>query len=157
MREVFNHSVSTENARNTVLTTSMISPAAFYTLVFSAAAHNTFAQQVSEQNKLLRIKYKGLALSHLQQEISGLNGVVSVTDELLLCMVTLASHNEADASLPPTESQRVKGVLATAQDTRYYGTLTWESAHMNALRALVAARGGLETIISPRVRETIAM
>lgn len=160
MWNAFDRGTGAGRIKQTILTSSMISPATFYTIVFSAAAHNAFAysrERVPEQNKILRIKYKGLALTHLQQEISALSNAVSITDELLLCMVVLAAHSDADSLAPPEDEQRMKGALTKAQDNEYYGTLTWESNHLSTLRTLVVARGGLETVILPGVREIIAV
>lgn len=155
----FDAGTGASKIKQTILSCAMLSRASFYAIVFAAAAHNAFAYtgvNVPAQNKMLRLSYKGLALSHLRREIENLTGPAS--EELLMCVVVLAAHGHGDMiSPPPTEEKRMKGALAIEQHSQFYGEMRWENAHMTALASLIIARGGLHTIKSPGLAESIKL
>ena len=123
----------------------MNSPACFYTLVFSGATHNAFYQYrgpTTNSDALFRLSYKTKAIKALREEIERSDG--NVSDEILLCMILLASQANGEKRAPP--EHRDTTPLSTAQDAQYYATNEWEWSHMTALRRLITQRGGLQTI-----------
>ena len=144
--------------QNSVLASSMVSAATYYSMLYSATTHTAYLQSEMEEeprSKPLQLQTKGLALSNLRQELTDLSS--PITDELLLCMVTMAAHTNAEHMTRPEDWDSLQGPLAKAQEIAYYGSAPFESMHgMNSLLAL-EARGGLETITLPGLRETMIM
>lgn len=145
--------------KNSILRSSMVSPATFYSMIFSATAHTAWLHSsradISCHNKIVQIQAKGLALSHLKKEIASVKGPIS--DELLLAMITMAAHSNADLLLPPRRWSRQSSPLTQVYDNEYYGTVTFEPAHIVTLFRALAERGGLRTITLPGLQEAIAM
>lgn len=145
------------NIKNAVLQCAMHSPAAFYTIVFAGATHNAFAHtgmDVPNHNKMLRLSYKTQAIKELNHEVQALKGHAS--DELLLCIITLAAHGSGDALTPPAVEESTSP-LASAQNFQYYGRMTWETAHLKAIRVLIEQKGGLHTIKMPGLANAIGL
>lgn len=137
----------------------MLSPTAFYAVVFAAASHAAFnyvGMEVPVENTILRMSYKGLAISHLKQEISSLSG--PVPEELLLGMITLAAHGYGELLVPPrSDSCKLKGPLALGQHSQFYGEIRWEPTHLIALVSMIQERGGLKTLKMPGLAESIKL
>lgn len=144
--------------KHAVLAAAFRTPAAYYTVIFAGATHNAFAHvgtEVEHQNKLLRISYKIQAIKELKNAIYKLTGPAS--DDLLLSVITLAAHGSGDQLCPPPKQIKHSNPLATAQDFDYYGSLAWETAHLEGIRLLVEARGGLQTVEAPGIASAIAL
>ena len=144
-----------------VLMGSMVSPATFYSSVYSATAHQSwhtyYGNGQSRENKLLQLQAKGMALSHIKKEISEVKGG-HVTDALLLAMLTMAAHSNGDNFVPPKRGfYDVRSPLAKFYDNDYYGSVAFEPAHIINLCLLLEARGGLATVTMPGLREGIAL
>jgi hypothetical protein len=149
--------VAVGNIKHGILSCAMSSPASFYTIIFAGATHNAFAHdgaQVPKENRMLRLAFKTQAIRSLTQEIQSLKGEVS--DELLFCIITLAAHGTGDLLEPPLKGNRLS-VLATAQNFLYYGSMRWETAHLEAVRTLVKQKGGLHKIKLPAVANAISL
>lgn len=143
--------------KHTILASAMRSPAAFYTIVFAGATHNAFAHtgmQITRENQVLRLTYKTHAIKALSQEISCMQTAVS--DELLLCMVTLGFHGSGDTLMPRSQAANDSPLLV-AQNFHFYGHMDWETAHFNAIKVMIKQRGGFHTIEQEFLSNAIAL
>lgn len=148
--------VAVGNIKNAVLACAMSSPASFYTIIFAGATHNAYAHagmDISRENKMLRLNYKLQAIKALNSEIQALKGEPS--DELLLCMITLAAHGSGEQLAPPKRAH--SSPLATAQNFEYYGNMRWEMAHLTAIGLLIGRRGGLHKVKMPGLANAIEL
>lgn len=137
----------------------MKSKATFYTVVFAAATHWSYAHigsEVPEKNRSFRLHYKGLALEELRKEVASLKTYAS--EQLLMCIITLAAHGTGETLNPPSiEENKMTSPLCKVQDFDYYTAMQWETAHLQAVRQLINARGGLVTIQTPGLANAIAL
>ena len=128
-----------------MLSCALNSPLCFYTLVFSGSSHNAFYQYEgppTNSDALFRLTYKTKAIKMLREEIERSDGHVS--DEILLCMILLASQANSEKRAQPEHTSNYP--LSTEQDAQHPLTNEWEWSHMMALRRLITQRGGLHTI-----------
>ncbi|KAJ9640592.1 hypothetical protein H2204_003220 [Knufia peltigerae] len=146
--------------KHTILESAMRSPAAFYTIVFAGATHNAFAHTgmpVTRENQVLRLTYKTHAIKALNREISSrMHATTSVSDELLLCMVTLGFHGSGDTLMPRSQATDDSPLLV-AQNFHFYGHMDWEMAHFNAVKVMIRQRGGFHTIEQEFLSNVIAL
>jgi hypothetical protein len=136
----------------------MSSPASFYAIVFAGATHNAFVHvdgAIPKENITLRLAFKTQAIKALSEEINALTGDPS--DELLLAIITLGVHGSGETLKPPTKSKKRLSQLATAQNFQYYGGMSWESAHIEAVRHMVEKKGGLHRLGMPGLANAIAL
>ncbi|KIW09787.1 hypothetical protein PV08_11887 [Exophiala spinifera] len=143
--------------KHTILASAMRSPAVFYTIVFAGATHNAFAHtgmQITRENQVLRLTYKTHAIRALNQEISRTQK--SVSDELLLCMVTLGFHGSGETLMPRAQAANDSPLLV-AQNFHFYGHMDWETAHLNAVKTMIKQRGGFHTIEQEFLSNVIAL
>lgn len=137
----------------------MTSKATMYTIVFAGATHNAFrhvGMEASNNNQLLRISYKTQAIAELRKALNDLRGPVS--EELLMCIITLAAHGSGEELSPPSvEEYEAASPLSKAQDFHYYAAMRWEEAHLEAIQKLIIARGGLLSIRTPGLLGAIVL
>ena len=136
----------------------MSSPASFYTIIFAGATHNAFshaATTIPKENITLRLAFKTQAIKAMNEEIQALRGDPS--DELLLAIITLGVHGTGESLVPPEKPTTPLSPLATAQNFQYYGCMTWETAHIEAVRHMVKQKGGLGKINMPGLANAIAL
>lgn len=136
----------------------MSSPASFYAIVFAGATHNAFVHEngaIPKENITLRLAFKTQAIKALSEEINALQGDPS--DELLLAIITLGVHGSGETLEPPQKPKKPLSPLATAQNFQYYGGMSWESAHIEAVRHMVGKKGGLHRLGMPGLANAIAL
>lgn len=141
----------------------MANPVAFYSCVFAAGLHHAYKHgwdNTPPKAYDLLFSYKTKAISLVNEALQNLD--VDISDALLFSILILAAHGPRETSLehdespsPPTQ-HIPSSPLATAQNIDFYGSLTFDHLHMNALRLLVVRRGGLQKIQLYSLAETIA-
>lgn len=149
---VASSSIADQNRiRHSVLANCMASKATMYTIVFAGATHNAFLHagtEASRHNQILRTSYKTRAIAELRKALNDLRG--PATEELLMCIITLAAHGSGDELRPPSVNEfEAASPLSKAQDFHYYAAMRWEEAHLEAIHRFIDARGGLSSIDTP--------
>jgi hypothetical protein len=152
-RPVFDEGV----IKSAVLAGAMQSPAAFWTTIFAGATHNSYllgGHDPTGREKTLRLSYKTHAITALNSEIQSLEGPAS--DELLLAIITLATHGSDEHVNSPTEEASLSP-LASVHNFQYYSGMDWEEAHLKAVVHLVYQKGGLHSIKMPGLANAIGL
>jgi hypothetical protein len=131
-----------------VMKGAMQVPVTWYTVIYAGATHNAFNHNLGYSprfNEVLRLTYREKAIRHLKDEIAKSNGIVR--DEVFLSLVTLSAHGYGDIPKDPSRSKSwTSSCLGHAHNVDYYGAMETGWEHMNAMRILVAKRGGLHNI-----------
>ena len=131
-----------------IMSSVMISPLAFHTVIFAAATHNAYqygSQGTSRRYERLRLLYKNKAISCMSEELRREGD--NVSDATLLSMITLAAHGSGERlkrSNSATKTQQPS--LLTAHNVDYYTSMDTGWEHLTAVRLLIDQRGGLSTI-----------
>ncbi|EXJ71060.1 uncharacterized protein A1O5_06053 [Cladophialophora psammophila CBS 110553] len=151
--------------KTALLACAMQSPAAFWSIIFASsilktsrgATHNAYLQGEADapgRNRALRLSYKTQAIRELNREIQELQGPAS--DELLLAIITLASHGSGEQLDPPSQEENLSA-LQSVQSFQYYGRMQKETAHLKAICHLVYQKGGLHTVKMPGLANALAL
>jgi hypothetical protein len=131
-----------------VMKGAMQVPVTWYTVIYAGATHNAFNYNLGYSprfNEVLRLTYREKAIRHLKDEIAKSDGVVR--DEVFLSLVTLSAHGYGDIPKDPSRHKSwTSSCLGHAHNVDYYGAMETGWEHMNAMRVLVAKRGGLQNI-----------
>jgi hypothetical protein len=131
-----------------VMKGAMQVPVTWFTVIYAGATHNAFNYNLGYSprfNEVLRLTYREKAIRHLKDEIVKSNGIVC--DEVFLSLVTLSAHGYGDIPRDPSRSKSwTSSCLGHAHNVDYYGAMETGWEHMNAMRILVAKRGGLQNI-----------
>lgn len=118
---------------------------AFYSFVFAAGmklAHRRGGKEAHDAGALLRVSYQTQAITFINAQLQDPKEPPS--DALLLSILILAVHGpNADATYGDSHPQ---SPLATTQLLDWYGNMTFNPLHMQALYMLVKQRGGLDAI-----------
>ncbi|KIW94709.1 uncharacterized protein Z519_04686 [Cladophialophora bantiana CBS 173.52] len=143
--------------KTALLACAMHSPAAFWSIIFAGATHNAYLLGEADapgRNRALRLSYKTQAIRELNREIQELQGPAS--DELLLAIITLASHGSGEQLNPPSQEENLSA-LQSVQSFQYYGRMQKETAHLKAICHLVYQKGGLHTVKMPGLANALAL
>jgi hypothetical protein len=137
----------------------MANPVAFYSFVFAAGLHHAYEHgwdSIPTRNYDLLFSYKTKAISLINEELHKID--VDISDALLVSILILATHGPRTTN-PGKGSPRLHPVspLAETQNFDFYGSLRFDGFHMDALRLLIARRGGLQTLELYSLAETIAL
>lgn len=131
-----------------VMKGAMQVPATSYTVIYAGATHNAFNYKQSSCprfNEVLRLTYREKAIKHLKDEIAASKGIVR--DEVFLSIIALSAHGYGEIPQDPgLHKSWTASCLGEAHNVDYYGAMDTAWEHLNALRILVARRGGLGNI-----------
>lgn len=133
-------------------------PVAFYALSFAASQHHNYLLKGNDPNSaapLVRLSYKTEAVKLINKELDALKGK-PIPDALLIAILSLGAHghkpienSEAKQSAYMDKVRGPKSPLASAQMIDFYGHIDQETAHMSALRTLLAHNKGVSKIELP--------
>jgi len=117
----------------------------FFSFLFGAAedllSHQN-GHDSSPKNEYWRAKFHGIAIQLINEQISKLDANTEPTDELLACILTLATYGVNQSTpLPKSESP-----LGAAQNLEVTAHREYVKAHENALYYLVNRKGGLSKV-----------
>ena len=134
---------------------ALSSPVAFYALSFAASQHLNYLHHGKDEipsADLLRLSYKTEAVKLINRALSSLNGA-RIPDSLLIAILSLGAHghkpvphNDAVSSQHELKFRGPKSPLASAQMLDFYGHIDQETAHMSALRTLLAHNKGVQGV-----------
>ena len=152
-RKWANVSPSDPNAtKHDWLQCALSSPVAFYALSFAASQHLNYLNLGIDKTAnadLLRLSYKTEAVKLINRALTNLDGA-PVPDSLLIAILSLGAHGHkpvphSGAATSDTELKYrgPKSPLASAQMLDFYGHIDQETAHMSALRTLLAHNKGV--------------
>jgi hypothetical protein len=129
---------SVATLRNTFFTASMIAPHTLYAIIYAGECYRSHFCGRSRTDELLQLQSKREALKHLRKAVEESNGVTS--DEMLLTMALLTLHGTVrPLNRPPN-------TIPLYRDNEFYSSVEFERTQLNALRTLVAEKGGLDAI-----------
>jgi hypothetical protein len=136
---------------------AMGTPVSFYSFVFAAALHHAYEHDwiIPTSASRLILSYKTKAISLVNDAMQTID--VEISEALLVSILILAAHGpRAVTEESGTSTARAVSPLANTQNMEFYSGLRFDSMHMDALRVLVKRRGGLASIQTYGLGETIA-
>jgi hypothetical protein len=136
---------------------AMANPVSFYSFVFAAALHHAYEHDwvIPTSASKLILSYKTKAISLVNDAIQTID--VEISEALLVSILILAAHGpRAITGESETSTAEAVSPLAKTQNIEFYSRLGFDSMHINALRVLVKRRGGLSSIQTYGLGETIA-
>ncbi|KIW62570.1 hypothetical protein PV04_10732 [Phialophora macrospora] len=151
--------LSSNPVRRAWLGCAMANPVAFYAFIFAAGLHHAYEHgwdKIPTWNYDLLLSYKTKAISLINAALQKVD--VDISDALLVSILILAAHGPRVPS-PGTVSppQHPPSPLVGVQNINFYGSMRFDALHMDALRILIARRGGLQTLELYSLAETIAL
>jgi hypothetical protein len=133
-------------------------PVAFYALAFAASQHHNYLLKGNDPHTgghLIRLSYKTSAIKLINEQINFLDGR-PIPDHLLIAILSMGAHghkplesSDAKQSAYMDKVRGPKSPLASAQMIDFYGHMDQETAHMSALRTLLAHNKGIAGIKLP--------
>ncbi|KAJ9614313.1 hypothetical protein H2200_002449 [Cladophialophora chaetospira] len=152
----FGHPSSNQVAR-AWLGCAMANPVAFYSFVFAAGLHHAYEHgwdNIPNRAYGLLFSYKTKAISLVNEALQHIK--TETSDALLVSILILAAHGPRRIVVSEeSREQHPLSPLANTQSIGFYGSLRFDGLHMDALRLLLARKGGLHTIQLYSLAETI--
>jgi hypothetical protein len=136
----------------------MANPVAFYAFVFAAGLHHAYRHgwdNVSNRAYDLLFSYKTKAIGLINEALRKID--IEISDALLVSILILAAHGPRTNTEEPRPEPHPPSPLAGTQNIDFYAGLGTDPLHMDALRVLVARKGGLRSIELYSLAETIAL
>ncbi|KAE9373670.1 hypothetical protein N431DRAFT_465948 [Stipitochalara longipes BDJ] len=133
-------------------TAGLKNPLLFHALAFAGLIHMDFLRYHQiYPDSVQALPHKLIVIQKLNEAIK--NGSEMSTDDVILAILTLASHE----TLKVTEEKRrpFNSPLRRAQWINVYGHIKYIEEHRKAVLDLLNLRGGLETLQLPGLAETI--
>jgi hypothetical protein len=133
-------------------------PENFYAYLYCASLHRSFVQGgllALRSQVLLHLSFKIKAIVHLNRRLQKLAG--PAPDSLISTILTLGMHEPLPGSPSLPDMSYPESPLAKAQTLDLVGSMTVVPAHMQALYMLVEQRGGIRSITTFGIAETIAL
>lgn len=129
-------------------------PFLFNLLLWSACCHRDVLRGSKiHHDSPQTLSYKVNAIRFLNKVLSG--GTKAITDEVILTVIGLAAHEVMP--LTPQNPKPFNSPLKNAGGMDFYSVTKDAPEHMEAVRMLVALRGGLDNLKLPGLAETFHM
>jgi len=129
-------------------------PFLFNVLLWSACCHRDVLRGPKREiDSLQTLSYKVNAIRLLNDVLS--DGSKAITDEVILTVVGLAAHDVLP--ITPLNPKPFNSPLKNAGGLAFYSVAADAPEHMEAIKTLIALRGGLDNLKLPGLAETFHM